>query len=152
MIIRLATRRDREPVLRLLNQLGQVINQFVHFDPDNVRAHILGVKNYDDAMGRDDRKVFVVETKNKIIGVATFFILTDFITGSKFAHIDDFVVDIKHRGKGIGTKLLAFIKSYAASHDIHTIQLTSSLSLTKAHRFYEHRGGIFARKVIKFSV
>lgn len=152
MIIRLATIHDRDQVLHLLNQLGEVVNEKVHFDPDNVRAHELGKENYEDAIKRSDRKIFVVSDHNTIIGVATFFILTDFITGKQFAHIDDFVVDKKRRRSGIGSQLLEYIKSYSKSIGIVCIELTSSLPLTEAHEFYEKRGGVFARKVIKFSL
>jgi GNAT superfamily N-acetyltransferase len=129
-----------------------VVNERVHFDPDNVRAHELGKRNYDEAMKRDDRRVFVAEEQAVILGVATFFILTDFITGKPFAHIDDFVVDKAVRKMGIGSQLLEFIKTYAKKQDICTIELTSSLPLMDAHRFYEKRGGVYARKVIKFTL
>lgn len=152
MIIRLATAADREQVLSLLNQLGEVVNERVHFDPDNVRAHELGKRNYDAALARDDRKIFVADSGGTIVGVATFFILADFITGKLFAHIDDFIVDKSKRRSGIGSELLEFIKAYARDHGILTLEFTSSLPLTDAHRFYEKRGGVFARKVIKFTV
>ncbi len=150
MTIRLATQADRDAVLLLLNQLGEVINRYVHDDPNNVRAHELGQENYDRAMLRDDRKVFVAEEAGKIVGVATLFILTDFITARPFAHIDDFVVDKAYRKQGIGTKLLDRIKHYVKDHEMTSLEVTSSLPLTKAHAFYEKRGGVFARKVIKF--
>lgn len=152
MTIRLATKSDCDQVLHLLNQLGEIVNELVCFDSDNVRAHEKGRENYLDAMKREDRKVFVVEENDKIIAAATFFILHDFITGKPFAHLDDFIVEKTLRGKGIGTKLLEFIKQFAKDHNIHTIELTSSLPLTRAHNFYEKRGGIFARKVIKFTL
>lgn len=150
MTIRVATVADRDQVLHVLNQLGEVVNTRVHFDPDNIRAHELGKENYEAAMKRDDRKVFVAVDGKKIIGVATLFILTDFITAKVFAHLDDFIVDKKHRRKGVGTKLLSFVLNYAKAHGILTVELTSSLELTDAHTFYEKRGGVFARKVIKF--
>jgi|GEM_PF-1299530 len=150
MRVRVAGPQDRDNVLLLLNQLGEVMNMYVSYDPDHVRAHILGKANYDEAMTRDDRVVFVVEHKKKTVGAATFFILRDFITGTLFAHLDDFIIDKKHRGCGYGTALLEYIKTYAKKHGICSIQLTSSLPLTQAHRFYEKRGGVFARKVIKF--
>lgn len=152
MTIRLATEFDCDQVLHLLNQLGEIVNELVCFDPDNVRAHEKGRVNYLEAVKREDRKVFVVEQNNRIIAAATFFILHDFITGKPFAHLDDFIVEKTLRGKGIGTKLLEFIKQFAKDHNIHTIELTSSLPLTLAHKFYEKRGGTFARKVIKFSL
>jgi GNAT superfamily N-acetyltransferase len=117
-----------------------------------VRAHELGTDNYTSAMRRDDRVVFVAEEGKTIIAAATFFILTDFITGKPFAHVDDFVVEKKLRGKGIGSKLLEYIKQYAKDHHIHSVELTSSLPLTDAHRFYEQHGGVFKRKVFSFDL
>ncbi len=152
MIVRLATDSDCEQVLGLLNQLGEIINEFVHFDPDNTRVLELGRENYHAAMKREDRLIFLVEDEGKILGVATFFILIDFMSGRPFAHIDDFIVEKNHRGEGIGTMMLEHIKIYAKSIGIHVIELTSSLPLTKAHAFYESRGGKFGRKVIKFEL
>jgi GNAT superfamily N-acetyltransferase len=152
MIIRLATIKDQKEVLVLLNELGEVINDFVCFDPDNIRAHELGKNNYQEAMKRPDRKVFVVEHDGSVIGVATFFLLTDFITGKQFAHIDDFVVKKEWRGKGVGVKLLTYIKHYAKRQRIHTIKLTSSPQLKRAYAFYRKNGGVFTQRVIKFEV
>lgn len=152
MTIRLATLHDRDQVLMLLNELGEVINERVQFHPDNVRVHELGKKNYEDAMQRADRRVFVVENNRKIIGVATFFIMTDFMTGKPFAHIDDFVIKKTFRGKGIGGRLIAHIKKYSKQQGIHVIKLTSSLQLTRAYRFYKKHGGMFSQRVLKFEV
>ena len=152
MTVRLATSKDRDQVLGLLNQLGEVINELVHFDPDNIRAHELGKENYDLAIKRDDRKVFVADNEGEILGVATYFILNDFITGRPYAHIDDFIVDKNRRGQGIGTAILDFIKDYAKNNGLRIVELTSSLPLTQAHAFYESRGGKFARKVITFDI
>ena len=152
MNIRLANLKDQEKVLLLLNELGEVINEVVRFDPDNVSAHELGRENYKQAMSREDRRVFIVEHEGDVIGVATFFILTDFITGRAFAHIDDFVIKKKFRGKGIGAKLLTFIKEYAKNNHIRTVKLTSSPQLTRAYKFYKRHGGVFSQRVIKFEV
>lgn len=150
--IRLATLADRDQALHLLNQLGSVVNEVVKFDPDNVRAHELGFQNFEQALSRDDRKIFVVEQDSQLIGVATYFLFNDFITGRPFVHMDDFVIDSKCRGKGIGTQLLIYVKQYAKDHGVTTLQLTSSLPLIRAHKFYEKNGGFFARKVIKFEL
>jgi len=74
--------------------------------PDNEKAHILGCDNYDRVMTSDDVKLFVIENGKKIVGVASFFILHDMITGKPFAHIDDFVIDESERNKGYGTRLM----------------------------------------------
>jgi GNAT superfamily N-acetyltransferase len=152
MTVRLATPKDKMPVLTLLNQLGKIINERVCFDPDNEKAHILGLANYDRVMDSDSVKLFVIEDHDSIIGVASFFIFHDMITGKPFAHIDDFVINESERNKGYGTRLMNGILEYGKSHGIHNIQLTSSLPLVEAHKFYENLGGKFTRKVIKFTL
>jgi len=152
MIVRLAKQKDKNQVLRLFNQLGEIVNECVRHDPDNVRAHELGSKNYDDALDREDKKIFVVEDQKKVVAVATLFILTDFITGKLFAHLDDFVVEKALRRQGIGTKLMKYIKQFAQKQNIHAIELTSSLPLVDAHKFYERQGAVFSRKVMRFEL
>lgn len=150
--MRFARTSDKQQIVSLLNELGAVINKYVSFDPDNEMAHILGTKNYDKVMKNKNIRVFVLEDKKRIIAVASYFILIDFITASKFAHIDDFVVTNEERGKGYGTRLMKGILQYSKEHHINTVKLTSSIQLKKAHKFYENLGGKFVQKVIKFSL
>lgn len=150
MKTRVATQDDCERVLALLNQLGEIVNEKVSFDPDNVRAHELGRPVYQAAMNREDQMVFVIEDGGEIAGAATFLVFTDFISGKRYGHIDDFIIDKARRGRGLGTKFLKYILRYAKDMGLHTVELTSSLPLTDAHRFYEKRGGVYSRKVIKF--
>lgn len=152
MKIRFAKSRDKKSVLFLLNELGQVINENIEYSFENTQAHVLGSDNYDKAMRKKDIKVFILEDSELIIGMASYFILVDFITGSKFAHIDDFVISKNYRGKGYGKSLMKGILDYSKKNDILTVKLTSSIQLRRAHLFYEKLGGKFTQKVIKFSL
>ena len=151
MNVRLATRSDKKRVLQLLTQLGILINQKLGCrDPKNEDASVYGSKNFDRVMNSDSIKIFVVEDNDNIVGAASFFILTDMICGEKFAHIDDFIIDEKERGKGYGKALMCGIITYAREHTINPVKLTSSLQFQEAHEFYEKIGGKFTQKVIKF--
>ncbi len=151
MNVRFAANNDKHAVLMLWNQLGKIINDQVSSDSKNEQAHIYGSDNYDYVMERNDVKIFVLEDKGILVGAASFFILHDMITGTPFAHIDDFVIDQAYRGMGYGTFLMKKILIYAKKKKISPIKVTSSLPLTEAHAFYEKLGGIFAQKVIKFT-
>jgi GNAT superfamily N-acetyltransferase len=154
MNIRLATPLDKQRVLSLLNQLGKINNERVPYSYDSKyeKAEIFGSSNYDTVMKMDDIKIFVIEDNDIIIGVASFFIMTDMINGEKFAHIDDFIIDESHRRKGYGRKLMSGILKYAKVHEIGTVKLTSALELIEAHAFYEIIGGKFRQKGISFDV
>lgn len=152
MKIRFATHNDCESVLLLLNELGKVINDSVFYEAENEQVDKRGKEIYDSVIKRRDIKIFVVEEGNQIIALASFYILPDLVGCRSFAHMDDFVVTHKLRGKGIGTELLLHIKKYCKKVGIKTLKLTSSTQLTRAHQFYEKNGGIFSQKVIKFDI
>ena len=153
MKIRFATFRDKQAVLSLFTQLGIIINQKLGLkDPKNEHAEIYGAQNYDRVMHASTTKIFVIEDHHTILGAASFFILTDMISGERFAHIDDFIIETSQRKKGYGKALLTGILTYAKKHAIHTVKLTSSLPFTDAHKFYEKMGGTFTQKVIKFDI
>lgn len=151
MNIRFAKPNDKLNVLSLFTQLGVIINKKLNkFDPKNEDAEKHGSLNYDNVMKSSIVKIFVIEDQNEIVGAASFFILTDMISGEKFAHIDDFVIDQKQRGKGYGRRLMYGILKYAQRSHIGSVKLTSSLAFTEAHAFYERIGGKYTQKVFKF--
>ena len=153
MRVRFATKQDKARVLSLFTQLGLIINQKLGKNyPKNENARKYGSVNYDQVMKSKHIKIFVIEDKNKIIGVASFFVFTDMISGEKFAHIDDFIIDKPFRGCGFGKKLMNGILDYAKKYQIETVKLTSSLQFTIAHKFYKSLGGKFTQKVISFSL
>ena len=150
MNIRLATWVDQDAVFQLLNQLGEVINENVNSDPKNTQSHVYGRDAFVKALKADHIKIIIIETDEKIVGLASFYIFCDLISGSKFAHIDDFIIDKNHRNRGVGSYFMKKLLMYAQENQIETVKLTSSIQLTKAHAFYEKCGGVYAQKVIKF--
>jgi GNAT superfamily N-acetyltransferase len=151
MIVRFASPQDKQHILNLFTQLGILINKKLGYhDLKNENAYVYGSKNFDQVMGSETIKIFILEDREKVIGAASFFIFTDMISGETFAHIDDFIIDEKEQGKGYGKALMYGILKYAKKHKINPVKLTSSLEFQEAHQFYEKIGGTFSQKVIKF--
>ena len=58
----------------------------------------------------------------------------------KQLNIDAMCVDEKHRGKGIGTQILSFIKEYAKENNCTDLYLTVNEENEKAIKTYEKFG------------
>ena len=89
---------------------------------------------------QDNFRIFVVygPRRSQIVGMA--ILRWHELPGRKTAFLDDLVVDEKHRGKGLGTKLLTSITAWAKSHDIDRIDFTSGHDRTSAHWLYQKFG------------
>jgi len=77
---------------------------------------------------------FVVEDKNKIIGVA----------GIKKDKIISFHISVKHQGHGIGKQLMRYIKNYAKQNSIKELKVHSSIPAVK---FYQKCGFKLVKKL-----
>ena len=65
---------------------------------------------------------WVSEQKGQIISTATLLIEDKFVHGcSRAAHIEDLAIDYAYRGKGIGTKLVEFLKEKAKAAGCYKI-------------------------------
>ena len=54
--------------------------------------------------------------------------------------IDDLVVDAKHRGSGLGKRMLGWLEERASQAGCRQIQLVSRVVRERAHRFYHANG------------
>ncbi|OGK29904.1 hypothetical protein A3G67_00420 [Candidatus Roizmanbacteria bacterium RIFCSPLOWO2_12_FULL_40_12] len=152
MKIRLAVKEDKENVLRLLDELGEEVNKRMGYSPHNAEAQKVGGVIFDEILFRKDTLIFLVEDENKLVGVATLYLLPNMRHGWHRGHIEDFVVSESARGKGVGSQLFDEIKKYCKDNKIKVIKLDSGVDLTDAHRFYEKNGGKFSEKMFRFDL
>jgi GNAT superfamily N-acetyltransferase len=62
----------------------------------------------------------------------------------KYLHIDNLIVDEKHRNKDLATKLVAYVKNLAKELGCNAVLADSYVMNTKAHKFF-HKNGFFIR-------
>lgn len=86
----------------------------------------------------ENSRLFVVEEDNTIIGSAT--LVTYKIPVGRKAWIEDVVVDVSARGKGVAAKLIEYILKYAREKGLNKVDLTSSLQRKTAYVLYERLG------------
>ena len=81
----------------------------------------------------------LVQVDGHPAGVALCCVRTSLSAGRKMI-IDDVVVDIQHRNKGLGLALMQHLIGLAKDKDLDCIELCCSLTKTRLHMFYEHLG------------
>ncbi|MFA5310458.1 MAG: GNAT family N-acetyltransferase [Candidatus Paceibacterota bacterium] len=151
MEIRLAKIEDEKSVLRLLDEIGEELNDRTGYSARNIEAQKIGGPIFKEIINRKDTKVFVAVKDGKMVGLATFYILPNIRHGMHRGHIEDFVVDKKMRGEGIGTKLFDAIKNFCRKNDIKVIKLDTNNDL-EARNFYSKNGGKQTEVMYRFDI
>lgn len=149
----MATIKDKDQVLTLLDELGKCINRSLGKNkPENVAAQKTGGPIFAEIIKRSDTLIFVAEEKNKLLGVVTFYILPNIRHGWHRGHIEDFVVRQDCRGKGVGSALMKAVKDYCKKYHIKVIKLDSEIGNTDSHRSYEKNGGRNTEIMFRFDI
>lgn len=106
--LRTATKSDMESVLLLIKELA-----IFEKEPDAVEISVDTL--IQDGFGKKPAfKVFVAEIENEIVGMALFYERYSTWKG-KSIHLEDLIIQNKHRGKGVGNALYKKVLKYA--HD-----------------------------------
>ncbi len=86
-------------------------------------------------------KLFCVYQDDELIATASLTKCFDLTGDAKYYYsMENFVVDERYRGKGVGTFLLQELEQYVSENDGSYMNFTSSMSRKDAHLFYENRG------------
>ena len=83
-------------------------------------------------------ELWVAREGGAIVGMATLNFLQR-VMGS-VGYVDDVVVDVQHRGKGFGTKLLEAVIESAGARGAWKLALTSRPSREEANKLYQKLG------------
>ncbi len=142
MEIRLAQIKDIPDMIRLLQQVGEVHHQI---RPDLFRG---GAQKYDEAalvqLLQDPCRPIFVAAEEQVLGYC-FCILEQIqddpvLRDVKNLYIDDLCVEETCRGRGVASKLYAYVCDYAKSIGCQSITLNVWCGNDGAMKFYESRG------------
>lgn len=88
-----------------------------------------------------DGEVFVADAGGEVVGVCQVVVFRNIgHHGQRVAEVENVHVRADRRSSGIGGELLATCETWARDANCHRIQLTSNMTRTDAHRFYERLG------------
>ena len=141
-MIRIANEKDTAAVLRLLEQVNRV-----HHDlrPDlfNLATKYTATE-LETIFANEDTRMFVCEENGSVLGYV-FTVLIDhqsdnMLVPVKELYIDDLCVDEAARGKGVATKLFAYVRQYARKKGCYHITLNVWEGNDSALAFYRKMG------------
>jgi len=92
----------------------------------------------EEARQKDNYRMFALIEDNKIVAVTGFKPMITLYYG-RFIWVCDLVTDESARSKGYGEKLLAYVEEFASEHGFESVALSSGLTRSEAHRFYEDK-------------
>ena len=130
-VVRRATPRDADDVLRLLAELGRPA---VADDPRGQREVFL------DHLTADDAAVFVAEDRGRVAGVASLWIRPRLNWVTPEAWVPDLYVEERFRRRGLARALLDACAREAKRRGCHRLVLDSGHEREAAHQLYEHYG------------
>lgn len=128
---------DLEEVFELLDELYE-----------NKIEYSIFTEKYKASLKDNNFYGIVAVEDNKVVGVLIARIINRLAKKKNILFIDDLIVNKKYRNTGIGKLLIQNAMDYAVSIDCESLELTSLISNTNAHRFYENNG--FEKRQYKF--
>ncbi len=130
---------DFDGVLQLLRQLWPD----KQLDPAQLRVV------YDSVLTSEFQfHLCAVEGEN-LVGFGSLSLRSSLWEAGCLGHIDELIVDQKHRQRGIGLQLLFALIDLARQNGCGRIELDSAFHRTAAHEFYESQG--FENRAYLFS-
>ena len=131
--IRKAVETDMLSVLNLIKELASFENEpdAVEVTVEDLEAHGFGKK--------PAFKLYVAELDTKIVGIALFYERYSTWKG-RAIHLEDLIVQKKHRGKGIGNALYYKVLKYAHQNNFKRVAWEVLDWNTTAIDFYENTG------------
>ena len=133
MKIRTATKDDIPAMAELIRELFAVEADFT---PD-FAAQCRGLELL---IEKDNAEIFVAETRGEVVGMCTVQILVSTAKGGEVGKVEDMVVGIQHRGKGIGAALLQTLEDWAKQRGLARLQLQADCDNHPALGFYRRQG------------
>jgi len=127
-VIRRARAEDAEAVAGLSDQLGYPTS------PEEVERRLRRI------LGDDGHALFVAEDRDgKVIGWVHIY-LCPLVEVALQAEVGGLVVDERHRGQGVGQRLLEWAEQWAAQKGCSAVTVRSNVIRERAHRFYARLG------------
>lgn len=125
--IRRARLSDADAIAALSKQLGY------HAEPAAVADRLSRV------LARDDQQFLVADEHGHAVGWI-HMLVSEYVEAAAFVIIGGLVVDREHRQQGIGRRLLAEAEAWTTQRGCSVVRLSSTISRTEAHAFYERAG------------
>jgi ribosomal protein S18 acetylase RimI-like enzyme len=132
-----ATVEDLPEIVRMLADdfLGATRERYENPLPESY------VKAFEEIAADKNNELIVVESNGAVVGTLQLtFTPSISFQGGRRATVESVRIDEKYRGQGIGRELMLYAIERAKAENCVSVQLTTNLDRTDAHRFYENLG------------
>ncbi len=133
MEIRTATKDDIPAMAELLHQLFAIESDFT---PDYPKQ----AKGLELLIDRPAATIFVAEIDGSVVGMCTAQIIVSTAMGQEVGAVEDVIIDVEYRGKGIGAALMRAIEAWAVQKKLGRLQLRADKNNGPALCFYRQQG------------
>ncbi len=134
-VIRSARADDVPQICTLLAELFSIESDFSPDGQKQARGLSLLINDKSGVSA-----VFVAEDGGKVVAVGSVQMLISTAEGGPAGLVEDLIVRPEHRGKGIGTTILAEIARWCSGKKITRLQLLRDADNAEAPRFYAGNG------------
>ena len=117
--------------------LGDLFTREADFGPDPEKQ-ALGLSSL-VAGPSEQCGVLVAEQTGVVIGMATVQTLVSTAEGGRVGLVEDVIVDPRHRGTGVGTRLLDAVEAWSRNRGLKRLQLLADRENSSALDFYSRR-------------
>jgi len=137
-----ATIKDLEQVLILLDEFREACMDIIEprVKHTSNTAKETGTKVYKEVMSSEEGIIFLVEDKNKYVGILTAYLIPQIRRGTHCIEIEEMFVKDEYRRSGVAALLTDALCKWAKRKHVSTIRLESHNALIGAHSFYEKQG------------
>lgn len=151
MTEKLIIRRARETDLPALIALFAADDVGGHGDTTDEGAYEDYLRAFNVIDASQSEQLFVADIEGEVVGTfEIMFSRTLTGRGSLSMVVEAVQTRSDLRGKGIGARMIEYAIEEARRRDCRTVQLTSNMARTDAHRFYERLG--FAKSHFGFKM
>lgn len=120
--------------------MAELLHELFAIEADFTPDFPVQTRGLELLLGKDCAEIFVAETKGQVVGMCTIQILISTAMGCEVGKIEDVVVTLRYRAKGIGSAVLQKAEEWAAGRGLARLQLQADRDNHPSLGFYRRQG------------
>ncbi|MBN2841763.1 MAG: GNAT family N-acetyltransferase [Sedimentisphaerales bacterium] len=128
--------QTRKATIDDIDQLVNLLEELFALEDDYVFDREKQTKGLQMLLNSGTGCIFTAESAGEVVGMCSIQTVISTAQGALSGWVEDVIISTKHRGKGIGTKLLTFAQDWAKENGITRLQLLADTDNSQALAFY----------------